>query len=200
VPGETHRTLIPLFDELRGGRVLVRPYHADDAEPLFEAIVESIDSIRPWMPWWQQYHSVDDARDFIARCTAWWQLREDLITSLWDIETGRYLGGSGLHPRDWDAGVFEIGYWLRTSAVGKGYMTEAVRLQTDFAFDYLHANRVFIRCDARNRRSAAAAERLGFVREGLFRNDALDVNGKPRDTLVFALMPADPRWPHLAKG
>ena len=51
-----------------------------------------------------------------------------------------------------------------------------------------------IRCDARNTRSAAVAERLGFVREALLRNER-DPHGELRDTLVFSLTPDDPRWP-----
>jgi RimJ/RimL family protein N-acetyltransferase len=52
-----------------------------------------------------------------------------------------------------------------------------------------------IRCDARNTRSAAVAERLGFVREAHLRNEARSTDGELRDTLVFSLIPSDPRWP-----
>lgn len=190
-----HRSLIPLFEELRGERVLVRPFRAADAENHFAAVMESLDHVRPWLPWAAFYSTIDDSRDFIARAMAHWILREDLIVGLWDARTEEFVGGSGMHPHDWDAGVFEIGYWLRRGAEGRGYVTEAVRLQTDFAFARLGANRVFIRCDARNTRSAAVPRRLGFVREALLRNDMRDPASELRDTLVFALIPSDPRWP-----
>ena len=190
-----HRSQVPLFDERRGERVLVRPFRADDAEDHFAAVMESLDHVRPWLPWAAFYSTIDDSRDFIARAMARWTLREDLIVGLWDARAGEFVGGSGLHPRDWDAGVFEIGYWIRRSAEGRGYVTEAVRLQTDFAFARLGANRVFIRCDARNTRSAAVPRRLGFVQEALLRNDMRDPAGALRDTLVFALIPGDSRWP-----
>ena len=76
-------------------------------------------------------------------------------------------------------------------------MAEAVRLLADFAFNELHANRVMIRCDARNARSAGVAERLGFVREACLRNEARANDGSLRDTLIFALTPSDPRWPSV---
>lgn len=190
-----HRSLIPLFEELRGERVLVRPYRESDAPDLYEAVAESREHLRPWLPFADQHQTADESRDVIIRGIARWLLREDLMVGLWDARTGRYVGSSGLHPRDWDAGVFEIGYWIRRSAEGRGYVTEAVRLQTDFAFAQLGANRVFIRCDARNTRSAAVPRRLGFVREALLRNDMRDPAGELRDTLVFALIPSDPRWP-----
>jgi RimJ/RimL family protein N-acetyltransferase len=112
-----------------------------------------------------------------------------------EVTTGRYLGGSGLHSRGWDVPAFEIGYWVRASAEGHGYVAETVKLLTDFAFTSLGAQRVMIRCDARNTRSAAVAERLGFVREAHLRNDARSADGELRDTLIFSLIPGDPRWP-----
>src|SRR5262249_31580188 len=154
----------------RGERVLVRPYRLEDAAALQEAVAESRDHLRPWMPFADQHQTVDESRDFIVRSMAHWLLRDDLTVGLWDMVAGHYLGSSGLHPPNWDARVFEIGYWVRVSAEGHGYVTEAVKLLTDFAFAALGANRVFIRCDARNTRSSAVAERLGFVREALLRN------------------------------
>lgn len=189
------RTLMPLFEELRGERVIVRPYREEDAAALQEAVAESREHVRPWLPFADHHQTVDESRDWILHCMAKWLLREDMLTSLWDAETGRYVGGSGLHPRNWDVGFFEIGYWIRASAEGRGYITGAVKLQTDFAFAHLGANRVMIRCDARNTRSASVPRRLGFVEEGRLRNAEPANDGGLRDMLVFALIPSDPRWP-----
>lgn len=87
--------------------------------------------------------------------------------------------------------AFEIGYWLRTSAWGRGYVSEAVQVLSRFAFEMLGANRVEIRCDPRNTRSAAVPTRLGFVQEALLRNDVRDGAGELRDILIFALTPDD---------
>lgn len=190
-----HLTQISLFDELRGERVVVRPYRLEDAQRLFEAVAESRDHLKPWMPWADQHQRVEDSRDLIVRFTAQWLLREDVTVALADAATGRFVGGSGLHPRDWDARVFEIGYWIRASEQGKGYITEAARLLTEFAARSLAANRVFIQCDARNVRSAAVPQRLGYLREALLRHDRWATDGALRDTLIFGLIPSDPSWP-----
>ena len=191
-----HKTLIPLFEELRGPRVVVRPYRLEDADALFAAVAESRQHIWPWMPWGDQHQTVDDSRDFILRTQAKWLLREDMTVGFFEASSERYLGGSGLHPRGWDVPAFEIGYWIRASAEGHGYVAETVRLLTDFAFESLGAQRVMIRCDARNTRSAAVAERLGFVREAHLRNEVrTHTDSALRDTLIFSLIPSDPRWP-----
>jgi RimJ/RimL family protein N-acetyltransferase len=191
---QAYRTLIPVFDELRGERVLVRPYRVEDAEALREAIVESREHLRPWMPWADFHQTVEESRDWVTTKISDWLLRKDLTVGIWEAsEGGRYLGGTGLHPRDWDIPFFEIGYWLRKSAEGQGYIAEAVQLLVDFAFGSLGANRLEIQCDDRNERSAAVARRLGFVQEALLRNDAKGTDGSLRNTLVFSRIPGDKR-------
>ena len=186
-----YRTLIPLFEELRGERIIVRPYRQSDAQSLFEAVVESRDHLRPWLPFADEHQTVEESRDWIIHQEANWLLREDLIVGVWEAATNRYLGGSGLHPHHWESRYFEIGYWLRASAAGQGYITEAVHLLTDYAFTALAASRVEIRCDERNVRSAAVAQRLGFVQEARLRNHMLASDGTLRTTLIFALVPTD---------
>ncbi len=191
----TYRTQIPLFDELRGERALVRPYRLADAEAMRAAVDESREHVRPWLPFADAHQTVEESRDWIAHKMADWLLRDDFGMSVWELASGRYLGGIGLHPRDWSIRYFEIGYWLRASAEGHGYITEAARLLVNFAARGLAANRLEIRCNARNARSAAVAERLGFLREAELRNNMRAPDGALRTTLVYGLIPGDPAWP-----
>jgi RimJ/RimL family protein N-acetyltransferase len=80
---------------------------------------------------------------------------------------------------------------VRRTAEGQGYVSEAVGLIARFAFEVLGANRLALRCDILNERSAAVARRLGFVHEATLRNDSRDHHGELRTTLMFALTPAD---------
>jgi RimJ/RimL family protein N-acetyltransferase len=187
----TYHTLTPMFEELQGERVLVRPYRESDAQALFEAMIESREYLRPWMPFADEHQTVEESRDWIIQQMAHWLLRDGLALSIWEQSTGRYLGGAGLHPFDWGIGYFEIGYWLRASAVGHGYITEAIDLLTNYALGSLKANRLEIRCDELNVRSAAVPKRLGYVLEGRLRNHLATSDGRLRTTLVFSLIPTD---------
>jgi RimJ/RimL family protein N-acetyltransferase len=91
----------------------------------------------------------------------------------------------------------EIGYWLRTDATGAGYATEAVKLLVRLAFDLLQAERIEIRCDARNARSAAVPRRLGFVHEATLRCARRNPENELGDTLVFALTRTDAGTLHV---
>jgi RimJ/RimL family protein N-acetyltransferase len=188
---KTYRTFTPMFEELCGERVVVRPYCEGDAQSVYEAIGESRDHLRPWMPFADAHQTLEESRDWLIHVMAKWLLRKDFVVGIWDAASDRYLGSSGLHLRDWEIRHFEIGYWVRSSAEGHGYVTETVQLLTDYAFNTLQANRVQIRCDEKNARSAAVAQRLGFVQEALLRNHDAAPDGSLRNTLVFSLIPTD---------
>ncbi len=63
----TFHTLIPLFKELRGERVVVRPYRESDAQALYEAVAESRDHLRPWMPFADEHQKLNESRQSLSR-------------------------------------------------------------------------------------------------------------------------------------
>ncbi|HEX8228288.1 MAG TPA: GNAT family N-acetyltransferase [Chloroflexia bacterium] len=193
IPNPKYLSLIPIFEELRSERLVVRPYREEDAEGLQEAVAESREHLRPWMFFADKHQTVEESRGWINQQRAEVILRKSINCGLFEIGSGRYLGALGIMPKDWDIRYFEIGYWLRKSAEGHGYMTEAVRLVVDYLFGELGAQRVEILCDERNEHSANVARRLGFVQEGLMRNDFRDPAGNIRNTLIFSRIPGDPR-------
>lgn len=184
-------TLIHVPSALRGERVLLRPYRVDDAEHVLAAVDESREHPRPWVNWVDDMATVEDCRDYCIRGAAKWVLRTDLAVGIFDAQTGRFLGGTGLHDPNWELRSFEVGYWMRVSALGKGYVTEAVRLLLELAFDHLQARRIELCCDPDNDASRRVAEQAGFVLEGRQRNSLVARDGRASDWLVFSRIPED---------
>ncbi len=197
--GITRPFLRDMPSEWIGSRIVLRRWRDEDAQPLFDAIMESQGRLRQWMPkgpsisqsWADTYHSVDDAIEFVRRQSGHWALHEHIGLGIFAEETGTLLGSIGMRVNDTKLLIVELGYWIRTSAEGQGYVSEAARQVTMFAFEGLGAQRVQIRCDARNQRSKAVPERLGFLFEGCHRRDSLGTDGTIRDTLVYAMIPED---------
>ena len=148
--------------------------------------MESQEELKPWMPWAMNVLSEEEYRVRVREGQLKFLAREDLWMMLLLRGTDTVVGGSGLHRMDWNVPKFEIGYWVRSRFAGQGYITEAVNGLTAFAFDTLRANRVEIRCDVKNTRSAAVARRAGYTLEGTFHNDARDHFDQLRDTYIFA--------------
>jgi ribosomal-protein-serine acetyltransferase len=80
----------------------------------------------------------------------------------------------------------EIGYWIRSSCAGKGFMTEAINALTQYAFKQLGMKRIAITCDINNERSKKIPEQLGYSLEGILKSNRLKVTGEISHTLVFA--------------
>src|SRR5687768_2500502 len=126
----TQHRAIELPDEMVGQRVVLRPYREEDADALWDAVEESRAHLAPWMPWVGEYRSSADARSFAREARARWLLRDDLAVGIFEKDSGRLVGGSGLHRIDWVVRSFEIGYWVRVSVEGRGFVTETVLLLT----------------------------------------------------------------------
>lgn len=181
--------LLDLPERLVGERVVVRPWLPGDGAALYEAVQESLDHLHPWLPWGPTHGSVEDSEARVRRFYANWILREDMPLAIVDKESGRLIGGTGIHRMNWEVGSFEIGYWVRASEHGRGYVTEAVQLVIDLIKLHMDPARIFIRCAAGNERSAAIPLRLGFTEEGPQRNGIRDANGLLHDVRFFALIP-----------
>lgn len=193
--------LLDLPEMIRTPRLILRPMKPGEGVHLNEAILESFNELKKWMPWAQDIPTPEDSEENVRLAFAQWIMRTDLRISFFDRQSGKFLGSSGLHDLDWNARSFSIGFWCRTSAQGQGYVTEAANALTRFAFQFLDARRVSITCDSDNERSKKVIERLGFELEGRLRNHAISIDGrKMRDTLVFSrvgvqnLPPLDVAW------
>jgi ribosomal-protein-serine acetyltransferase len=180
--------LLDFPDSFETERLTIRSPMPGDGEELQAAVAESIEDMRSWMPWANHVPTVEEEEDAVRRGRARFLMREDLWLLLFLKGTHMLVGGSGLHRIDWDVPRFEIGYFVRRRFAGQGYITEAVRGVTRFAFETLGARRVEIRCDARNERSRRVAERAGFELEATLRKHALAVDGSLRDTLIYVCL------------
>jgi len=182
--------LLDIPERLDGERTVLQAPRAGLGAELAVAITQSLSHLRPWMPWAQDAPTAESSEAVVRRMQADFIARRDLTYQIYarkqDGSPGRLLGGSGLHRMDWDVRRFEVGYWIRPEAAGQGHVSEAVKLLTAMAFDKLRARRIEIRCDTRNFKSRAVAERCGFELEGILRNEALGVDGHPRDTCVYS--------------
>ncbi len=139
---------------------------------------ETLDTYRAWV-------------EEMCRCA------DPLFFAVVDLATEKAVGVASylrIDPRNGSIEVGHIGYsplLQRTAAA-----TEAMYLMMERVFS-LGYRRYEWKCHALNAPSRAAAERLGFSFEGVFRQAAV-VKGRNRDTAWYAAI--DKEWPVLKEG
>ncbi|MCW5853563.1 MAG: GNAT family N-acetyltransferase [Anaerolineae bacterium] len=108
--------------------------------------------------------------------------------------TGRPIGSTRyMEIRPEHRGLEIGGTWYGVEYQGTGVNTEAKYLLFRHAFEDLGCIRVQIKTDLRNLRSQRAIERLGMVKEGVFRNHIITPDGTIRDSVYYSLITAE--WP-----
>ena len=111
-----------------------------------------------------------------------------------DLDTGQPGGFASFLRIKPESGSIEVGFIAMAPQLQRTRAaTEAMYLMMKWAFDAGY-RRYEWKCDALNRPSRAAAQRLGFSYEGIFRQ-ATVVKGRNRDTAWFAII--DREWPAL---
>jgi RimJ/RimL family protein N-acetyltransferase len=172
-------------------RLILRAPAPSDGPAMNAAKLESLPELVKWMPWAKTPSTIDDDEATAREAAAKFIMRTDLMMLIFERDTGRLVGGTGLHRFDWDKRHFEIGYWVRTSAHGKGYATEATNALLRFAFNALSATRVEINHADGNDASAAVIRKLGFVKEGVLRNATTLPGGTSVDKHVYSRLNLD---------
>ncbi|MBA3382592.1 MAG: GNAT family N-acetyltransferase [Actinobacteria bacterium] len=169
-------------------RLVIRCWEPLDAPLLKEAIDSSLEHLQPWMPWARaEPQELSEKVDLLRRFRGQFDLGTDFVMGIFDIDERDVLGGTGLHKRR-GADALEIGYWIRSSHVGRGLATESSAALTRVAFELCDVDRVEIRVDPANEASLTIPRKLGFVEEGILRRRLPpDEDGVPRDVIVFSL-------------
>jgi len=103
---------------------------------------------------------------------------------------GRFLGGCGLNHINAIDRIANLGYWVRTSEMGRGIAQQAVLKVVEFAFKETNLERLEIVCAVENRASQRVAEKSGAVREGVARG-RIYLHGQARDAVVYSILRTD---------
>jgi RimJ/RimL family protein N-acetyltransferase len=171
-------------------RLVLRCPELTDVDLVQEAVSESIESLRPWMPWVEGEPVAREQRLVdVERFRENFERHEDYIYFLFTPTEDRMLGGMGLHPRVGPKGL-ELGYWIRSSERGRGLAVEGAAALIRAAFDCVGVDRVEIRIEPENAASQRIVEKLDVPKEATLRR-RLPREDELRDVDVFTIFAAD---------
>lgn len=172
--------------EVRGPTLTLRYATRDDAPRLLE--LASDDAVTRWFSW-GPYSTVAEPGLYIDSLAAKRDagvLLDFLVVHHQDGAIG-VTGLSELAARDRRA---TVGTWFGRDWWGAGVNAESKALIGALAFDHLGMERLTAWANARNGRSQAALERVGFRREGVLRAWHRHGNAM-HDVVVFRMLRAE---------
>jgi ribosomal-protein-alanine N-acetyltransferase len=176
---------------LAGDHVFLRPPDRADYEAWARLRASSRDFLAPWEPSWPaDALSRASFRARVARYTEDWRTDQSYNFFIFARDE-TLVGGVGLsNLRRGVSETASLGYWVGEAFARRRYMTAALPLVLDFAFERLGLHRVEAACLPTNIPSRALLARAGFQQEGYAR-EYLCIEGKWQDHLLFAILRGD---------
>lgn len=177
--------------ELVGHRAHLVPLAAEHVPALLEAGRDP--AVWTYLP--RHPRTLADMEDLVAEALARRDAGVDFPFVIRDRhDNDRVVGSTRFCDIDKENRSLEIGWtWLSPDVWRTRINSECKRLLLGHAFETLGAIRVFFKTDARNVRSQKAIERLGAVKEGVWRKHRILPDGFIRDSVYYSIV--DDEWP-----
>jgi RimJ/RimL family protein N-acetyltransferase len=168
-------------------RLVIRCYQPSDTQLLANAVLESLEHLKPWMPWaHDEPLSFQTRLQGVQRFRGRFDMQESYVYGIFNPQETRLLGSTGLHTRIGE-NQLEIGYWLHKDYINQGLITESTAALIKVAFEIIHVHRLEIHCDPRNHASAAIPRKLGFTHEGTLRQKT-PFRERWSDSMIWGLL------------
>lgn len=173
---------------LESDRLILQRFTKRDGPTLDEAIRVSLADLNQWLPWARLDYTSADTTAFIRDSIQAWKEERAWDYSIRSKEDPRrHLGNVSFWTVSKLGKIAEIGYWVRSDETSRGVCTEAVGLLLEETFNSLGYHKVVLRIAVGNGASDRVAEKLGFTREGVLREELL-IRGNWVDHSLWSLL------------
>lgn len=179
IPGPAYR--------IETARISLRCLEPKHAALVARAVEESLEHLRPWMPWAQHEPASEEHRvERLRTNRGHFDLGSDYTYGMFD-KSGCVLFGVAALKLGQVVDERELGYWLHPAHTRRGLMHEAGLALVRVGFDLEPLDAMDVRVDPDNVRSAAVARRLGFEGPVVDPLSTAAPNGERRDAHVYSL-------------
>lgn len=178
-----------------GKRICIRQLNWTDLEDHLKLRIENRNFLQPFEPQFTDHHyTLAGQREVIRKVMDQWETGASYGFGVYDRDTDQLIGRVNLS--NVSRGAWQnctIGYFLDQECLGKGYMTEAVRLACGFAFQQAGLHRIEASVMPRNTPSIRVLEKVGFQYIGLSKHH-LKINGVWEDHHLYSLTAEMVEW------
>ena len=174
-----------IFDEnkiLEGERIFLRPFTLKDKRDVYE--YAGSEKVTKYLTW-EKINSLEKAESIILDI---YRRRKGIFAIEHKAEQ-KCIGCIDLRIESSDCKA-SFGYVLNESYWNKGYMTEALKMILDLAFNKLKLNRLEATHYAGNEGSGRVMEKCGMIYEGTVREETL-IKGIYHDVKHYGILKRD---------
>lgn len=162
-----NKILVDVPVKIETSRLILTVPKAGMGQGLFNAIQDGYDEYNKWLNLRNHDQPELTAISVEKECRqhhADFILREYIRYIILDKLTKEILGYTSFPAwqSNWTIPQFEIDYFIRKTARGKGCATEATHVMTLVGFEFLKARKIEIYCDSENQASCRVPEKLNF--------------------------------------
>lgn len=184
-----NKVLIDLPENIDLERLILKKPSANMGLAVQEAMLDGYEDCIKWLGWSLTKPTLDAVEADCRVHEAEFILRDNIRYIIVEKNTGNVVGRCAFPSVQamWHIPQFGISYFMRKSAQGKGYATEAVYLMTTIAFNYLKAQKVEIYCDKTNLASQRIPLKLGYALEYEQKGSWLTETGELADLQTYSM-------------
>ena len=178
---------LPQRTDYKGKFITLSPVNPQtDVADLYDCSHGSVSKEQIWT--YMSYGPFDNTHSMQKWLEEGAESEDPLFFTVHHLESKQRVGMVSFLNIVFDMRRLELGHiWYSPNSQRSNVNTEAVYLMLCEAFDRLKYRRVEWKCDSLNESSRAAALRLGFKFEGIFRQHMI-IKGRNRDTAWYAMM------------
>ncbi len=175
-------------------RMQLRLPESSDFRQWTDLRTQSIGFLQQWEPMWaEDYKSRKAFKDRVSAAKL--SVKRDSALPLFLIRRHDQAVIGGLTLDNIHRGPSQsatLGYWIGAPFARQGYMFEALRAASHFAFVQMDISRLEAACLPENTPSRGVLEKAGFKYEGVAQS-YLQINGRWRSHVLYALLRGDRR-------
>lgn len=178
-----------LPNEILSERVILKRHSTDLASQMFQYVDKDRARLRKFLPWVDTTKTLEDELNYIKFANDQWDKHLLFDYGIYRKSDILYMGNCGVHTISWSHNRCELGYWILGDFEGQGYMSESVQALEKVLFE-VGFNRVEIRCDPANLRSARVPQKNNYQFEGILKQNFIH-DDRYVDTKVFAKLKSE---------
>lgn len=174
---------------IQGEKCYIRTFQEKDAQSLTGLVSRNKYFWSTYEPLQRpEYYTVDAQYKKIQESLYLMDSKREFTFGIYELGTNNLIGHIALYAvkRLPYSSAF-VGYAMDEIYIGKGIVTEAVKMVVRFAFDQVGLHRVEAYVSTQNNASIRVLEKSGFQREGLLRK-LLYINGQWVDHYMYACL------------